>query len=482
VGSVWSAFKLALRGAIWRTMPDPPLVGLSTLVGWTLVLAVVRIAIQYIEAAPSREFTPYGLNALVAWLVIALAVAAFFVRPEGRATVLSAMVALSVVTELVLFAIGLGLQHALPPSAPYLVDLGLSISLFLAPVVFWIGGMFAIVRSVQPGARLQSLGKVIALWAALFLAKSLIPHDPVFRGPSFDVRNANLWEYVHAKYFARQNPAHQDLARQDLVRQVVPEDADGRAGRSEPSQAALLQAAIARLPPQKPGTTDIYALGVAGWSDLDVFAKEIDGAFIALAQILPIQDRTLRLVNHHETGETFPLASRRNFAAAVHAIGQLIDKDEDVLLLVMSSHGTAGGFSLQLPGGSSQVLTPHEVKGVLDGEGIKNRVVIVSACFSGTFVQPLANDNTIVLTAADANSTSFGCAAGRDWTYFGDALFRQGLQPGTNLKRAFDHARILIQGWEMMDRLPPSNPQGHFGPALVERLDPVLASVARPGQ
>jgi hypothetical protein len=117
------------------------------------------------------------------------------------------------------------------------------------------------------------------------------------------------------------------------------------------------------------------------------------------------------------------------------------------------------------------------VKGVLDAEGIKNRVLIVSACFSGTFVAPFANDDTIVLTAADEKSTSFGCAAQRDWTYFGDAFFRQGLHPGTDLRRAFDHARILIRGWEMMDRLPPSNPQAHFGPALTVKLDPVLRSM-----
>ena len=253
--------------------------------------------------------------------------------------------------------------------------------------------------------------------------------------------------------------------------------------RAEPPQAAL-KAAAARLLPQQPGATDIYGLGVAGWAGLDVFTKEIDGAFAALAQILPIRDRTLRLVNNRNGAKTVPLANRGNFATAVQAIGRRMDKDEDVLLLVMSSHGTSGtsgGFALQLPGGSMQMLTPNELKSVLDGEGIKHRIVIVSACYSGKFVWPLANDNTIVLTAADAMSSSFGCAAGRDWTYFGDALFRQSIQPGTNLMRAFDHAKVLIRGWETMDRLPPSNPQAHFGPALVAKLEPVLQAAARAG-
>ena len=478
VAGVWSVLKFAARAAIWRTTPDPPRVGLSVLVGWTLVLALVRVAIQYFDAAPTPVFALYGLNALVAWLVVALAVAAFFVRPEGRVTALSAMVALSVLTEVVLSSVRLGLAPFLPASpqgavfslfpalnVPWLValvDFALPISFFLAPVVSWIGGMFAIVRSVEPEARLALLGKVVALWAALFIAKGLVPHAPVFVGPSFDIRNANLWEYARAQYFARGD--------------ATP-DPDIGAAHARDLQPALLQAAFARLAPQRKATTDVYAIAVAGWADQDVFVKEVEGALAAMEQILPIRDRTLRLVNSAESIETTPLASRRTIAAAVRAVGKAMDKNEDVLVLFMTSHGGQAGIALQLPGGGSTVLGPHELKAMLDGEGIKNRVVIVSACFGGVFVEPLADDDTIVLTAADAHNSSFGCAAGRDWTYFGDALFRQGMRQGMDLKRAFDHARILIRSWEMMDRLPPSNPQGHFGAALAAKLDPVLKSM-----
>ena len=99
----------------------------------------------------------------------------------------------------------------------------------------------------------------------------------------------------------------------------------------------------------------------------------------------------------------------------------------------------------------------------------------MSACFAGTFLPPLANDDTIVLTASDAKSTSFGCAPERDWTYFGDALFRQSIRRGWDLQHAFDNARVLISGWEMMDRARPSNPQAHFGPTLVAKLAPFFA-------
>ena len=117
-------------------------------------------------------------------------------------------------------------------------------------------------------------------------------------------------------------------------------------------------------------------------------------------------------------------------------------------------------------------LTPQLVATTLNTEGIKNRIVIVSACFSGVFVPPLANDDTIVLTAADAENTSFGCAPERDWTYFGDAFFRQSVRRGRDLQHTFENARTLISGWELMDHAKPSNPQAHFGPALVAKLTP----------
>jgi hypothetical protein len=37
----------------------------------------------------------------------------------------------------------------------------------------------------------------------------------------------------------------------------------------------------------------------------------------------------------------------------------------------------------------------------------------------------------VVLTAAAADKTSFGCEPSRDWTFFGDALFNHGGVPNS---------------------------------------------------
>lgn len=459
---MWRVLKLAGRAAIWRTTADPPLVGLPVLLGFVIVAAAVRIGLQLLAAGSWHAFNPYGLNAVVAWIALEVAIAALFVHPAGRATALSAMFVLSIVAETVIAAIKLGVPHFAPAIAQSALWAGTipDSVIYAIAVAWWVGAMVCVVGSLEWQTRLHLLGRVAGLLVALFVANALVPHAPVFMPPGFDARTANWWEVL---YGLRQNKNRKP--------QVTSADVD-KVARAQP---ALMQAETARLAPQRKGITDVYALGIAGWADQDVFIKELDGGLQAIASVLPIKDRTIRLVNNRETLANVPVADFDNFAAAVHAIGNVMDKDEDVLVLLMTSHGEQTGFALELFGDVSE-LTPEQIASTLDKEGIKNRVVIVSACYSGIFVPPLQNDNTIVMTAADAKNTSFGCAPERDWTYFGDAFFRQSLQPGADFENAFDHARILIQGWELMDRVHPSNPQGSFGPAVVAKLAPYFAT------
>jgi hypothetical protein len=464
---VWRILKLSARAATWRTTSDAPLVGLPVLLGFVVAAVVVRIALELFAAGTWHAFNPYGLNAAVAWIALELAVAALFVSPAGRATALSAMLVLAIVAEIVTTAVK-PVSLLLAPAAQnafWASPLTTGV-IYAAAVAWWIGAVACVVGSLEWQSRLRLIGRVAALWVALFVANAAVPHAPVFLPPDFDARTANWWEVLYA--------LHRDKDRQ------TPALPDNLA-QIEKAQPSLLQAEVARLTPESKGMTNVYALGIAGWGDQDVFVKELDGGLEAIASVLPIKDRAIRLINHRDTLETIPLANLQNFAAAVHAIGAVMDKSRDVLVLLLTSHGEKTGFALELPEGTTE-LTPQQVASTLDGEGIKNRVVIVSACFAGIFVPPLANDNTIVITAADANNTSFGCAPERDWTYFGDAFFRQSLHPGSDFENSFEHARILIQGWELMDHAPPSNPQGHFGGSVVEKLAPFFASSQSAGQ
>jgi hypothetical protein len=305
---------------------------------------------------------------------------------------------------------------------------------------------------------------IAAICGALWTAGALAFDSPADTGRDGDLRQADCAAMQAAACEAKSKKKEKGRAKEDAGSQ---------------QQRELLQAAVAALAPQRKGVTDLYTIGVAGWADQDVFYKELDGAFAALGKALPTSNRTLRLVNHPSTSQ-LPLATRANLAAAVQEVGKVMDRNEDVLILFMTSHGSRDGFALQLPWARPVPLPPADVASILTSAGIKNRVLIVSACYSGIFVKPVANDNTIVITAADATHPSFGCAPGRDWTYFGDAYFNRSLQPGVDFRNAFANAKNLISGWELMDNLQPSNPQGHFGAPLMDKLAPLFATGARP--
>jgi len=465
--SVWSVLKLAARAAIWRRTPDPWPVGLPSLLISIIAVAAIRVGLQFVAAGPGGAFNPYGLNAIVAWLALEAVIAALFVPPAARTTALSAMFALLFIAELAAYA-GKVAVTLLPATVAWGAILNVaSIAIFALVSVWWIGAVAAVLRSCTPLRGFPIFGRVVALWIALVAVTVVMPHAPVFVGRDFDLRSANLWESLRTRTVA--SAANAGAAQ-------------GEDARFEQSQRSLLQAEVAALIPPKQGATNVYAIGIAGWAGQDVFLKELDGGLAVLEEILPIKGHTLRLVNQRETLESLPLANQTNFVAAVHAVGEHMNKNKDVLVLLMTSHGEPTGFGLRLPNEAIAELTPTEVATTLDNEGLKNRIVIVSACFAGVFVPPLANDDTIVLTAADAKNTSFGCSPERDWTYFGDALFRQSLRPGRDFQHAFDNARTLIHGWELMDHATPSNPQGHFGPALVARLTPFFTASSAGGQ
>ncbi|MDR3421035.1 MAG: C13 family peptidase [Xanthobacteraceae bacterium] len=464
--NVWSVLGLTARAAIWRPTRNLQFVGLPSLLAWIVALAVIRVGFQFLAAGLGGGFNPYGLNAIVAWLALDVAVAALFVQPAARVTALSAMFALSIIAELVIDAVNIATPLA-PALTAVWANRAAPIAVFAVVSLWWIGAMTAVLRTFTPRPGISVLGRAAGLWLALLAISAIVPHAPVFVPRDFNIDNANWWEILHARPLAQ--------------RQEGGGSGEAEAAPFSQAQRALLQAQFDGLAPSTKGATAVYAIGISGWSE-DVFLKELDGGLAAMGGVLPIRGRTLRLVNHRETLQNLPLADGRNFAAAVHAIGKVMNKDDDVLLLLMTSHGELTGFGLRLPNGAISELTPQHVAAALNNEGIKNRIVIVSACYAGTFVPPLANDDTIVVTAADAKNTSFGCAPERDWTYFGDAFFRQSVRPGRDLQHTFESARVLIQGWELMDRAQPSNPQAHFGPALVAKLSPFFASPPNAGQ
>jgi hypothetical protein len=155
---------------------------------------------------------------------------------------------------------------------------------------------------------------------------------------------------------------------------------------------------------------------------------------------------------------------------ALQSAAKRMDRENDLLFLILTSHGSRAGVAVQA-GRRDATLAPAALAEMLDHTRVRHRVVVVSACYSGVFLGPLANDNTLVITAADSDHSSFGCRDKVKWTYFGDAFFNKALRQTADLRSAFATARKLISDREKHNGLVPSNPQIAGG----KKIDIMLA-------
>lgn len=95
---------------------------------------------------------------------------------------------------------------------------------------------------------------------------------------------------------------------------------------------------------------------------------------------------------------------------------------------------------------------------------------MVSACYSGSFIDELQGDHTLVISAAAHDRTSFGCSNEAAFTYFGGAFFDRALRTETAFIAAFETARELVAARERAEGITPSLPQIAVGAAIRDKL------------
>ena len=237
------------------------------------------------------------------------------------------------------------------------------------------------------------------------------------------------------------------------------------------SQPARIDAAVASMAPRS-GDMTMYMVGFAGVGEQKVFAGEISLAARVIGDRYGTQPRTLLLVNDRRDLEAHPLASVTGLKFALADIGRRMDRERDALVLVISSHGSKDpAISVSNGGIPLNDLTGKDLKEALDEAGIRWRVVIISACHAGAFIPYLSDDRSIVITAAAADRTSFGCSNDRDLTNFGEAFIRDALPEAPSIRAAFEKARDSIAAREHSEGLTPSMPTAYFGAAMEHKLE-----------
>ena len=241
-----------------------------------------------------------------------------------------------------------------------------------------------------------------------------------------------------------------------------------------PSDRRLLEARLAALEPAQPGRINLYLLAIAGDGTQEVFRREVEFVRGQFDRDFGTRGRSLALINSRSKVGTAPIATFATIRESIDAIAARMDRDNDILFLFMTSHGGKDHeFKLTQNSLALRGVKPKELAVMLDEARIRWRVVLVSACYSGGFIEPLKGDTTMVITAARADRTSFGCSDENDFTYFGRAFFKEALPASGSFFEAFTRAQVLVDEWEQKDKTPEkerSLPQIHSPSALSEQL------------
>ena len=417
-----------LRGAALDTDPSA-LFLLALSCAWLLLW----LAIDWVEALPDPQFLAAGVP-LLAWHALAILVLAALLRfmSRPRPTFAAALlVALGLVPLPLLTA-----SMVAPFLGPILL-LAAILAVILYAYVFLARALRGISGVPQRAAAPAGVAFLIGfIW--LTDALDVIP---------------DVWASPEVEETADSSDTHAD--------------AEGLLFE----QSAKIDRALAAIHSDAAAAPSAFFLGFAGVGEQKVFAQEIGLAARVLSERYGMEGRSLSLLNDERDLLRAPLATVSGLKYALRGLSGRMNVERDVLFLAISSHGAQDPAiavsNADLP---LDDLTDEDLAEALRDSGIKWRVIIISACYAGGFIESLKDPRTIVITAAAADRTSFGCSNDNDLTYFGEAFYRDALPDARSLRDAFDKAKAAIGIRERRERVEASKPQAFFGAELESKL------------
>ena len=148
------------------------------------------------------------------------------------------------------------------------------------------------------------------------------------------------------------------------------------------------------------------------------------------------------------------------------AMQQVAARAKDGCLIYFTSHGVPGGIIVD-----DKVLSPSQMQDMVNTAcGERPAVIVMSACYSGQFVTPLAAPSRIIMTAARPDRTSFGCGEMDHYTFFDDCFLRAMPMAGDFPGLGGLVQQCVAEREVQVKATPPSEPQVSVGPNLIFTL------------
>ena len=405
-----------------------------------IVSALIDVVGDYLRAVPPRQFAIEGAGSELysgALLLLAAGIIAVLCRQRQLALSIPVLVLAALpIVQIVRYVpswLGLG------------ADLAEAVWAFEYVIVGWL--LFVLVRCVAVAfSPPPSYLWLRAILGALLLAMPIWFGDLIFPSQSW-WRGAN----------DVQRPAGTELnAASEAVLAA---------------QSIILDNALDKLADERSGETDLYFIAFAPHGRSDAYRADAEAAQHVMDTKWGTDSRSIVLVNNPKTLISAPFATVTNLRETLNEIGGAIDPEDDVVMIYVASPTARNNqIAAEQPPLGLVELGPAGLKQLLDDAGIKWRIVVVSACYSGGFLNGLADDNTLVITSSKSDEPSFGCDGRTPPTLFGDAFFQHGLAKAGTFESAFDIAKARVRERESAAGYVPSEPQWKLGERMAQKL------------
>lgn len=397
--------------------------------------------VDFYLALPTPRFSWYGVSHYALSLLLSvLAAALISSRMANRASLLALLVMTTASSLLisVLYLLAWFAQDWLAFAYPVIPML-----LYVLAALWAMAALFRIVQRLyfQPAPSALYLTSLFAVFTLLIYG--LVPHQ---------------------NFFYNDAPREQT----DVYQAARGLDVEAIFYR----QPQLVEQQLAHLSPAQKNISNLYFVGFAGQAEEKVFANEVRFAKNLLEQRFATTGHSIALINSMDTVQDAPLANQHNLAAVLQGVAARMDKKRDVLFLYLSAHGakdqhlSVSFWPLRL-----NDLKAATLKAMLDESGIQNRVIVVSACYSGGFLDVLKDDNSLIMTASSRDHVSYGCGDFTQYTYFGESYFVKSLAQSDSFISAFGEAQQRIAAREKSEGKDSSAPQIHIGKSIEQKLN-----------